>query len=68
MQRNLAGRDAENEVRSHLDEIVRLGAQKMLTAALDEEVREFLERHQDILDPEGRRQVVGNGGNATFFL
>lgn len=61
MEKNVAGRDAEHEVRSHLDELVRLGAQKMLTAALEEEVREFLERHQDIRDQDGRRQVVGNG-------
>ena len=61
MEKNVAGRDAEHEVRSHLDELVRVGAQKMLTAALEEEVREFLERHQDIRDQDGRRQVVGNG-------
>ncbi len=49
------------EARSVLDEIVREGAQAMLTAALDAEVEEFVERHSGIRDSEGRRQVVRNG-------
>ena len=44
-----------------LDEIVRRGAKKMLEQALEIEVDSFLERHQYVLDDEGRRLIVRNG-------
>lgn len=44
-----------------LDEIVKKGAKRMLEQALEIEVDSFLERHQYILDDEGRRLVVRNG-------
>lgn len=44
-----------------LDEIVKKGAKRMLEQALEIEVDTFLERHQYILDSEGRRLVVRNG-------
>lgn len=51
----------EFEGRSALDEIARRGAQEMLAAALEAERDAFLERYEDVVDAESRRQVVGNG-------
>ena len=47
--------------RSVLDELVRQGAQRMLQEALEEEVGEFLKRHQERRSAEGGRLVVRNG-------
>ncbi len=44
-----------------LDEVVRRGAQQLLQRALDVEVDLFLERHQYLMDDDGRRHVVRNG-------
>ena len=44
-----------------LDEIVRQGAQRMLQAAIDAEVAEFIEKHRDRTDDDGNRLVVRNG-------
>ena len=44
-----------------LDEIVRQGAQRMLQAAIDAEVTEFIEKHRDRTDDDGNRLVVRNG-------
>ena len=51
----------ENIIRFPLDEIVRRGAKKMLGQALEIEIESFVERHQYILDDQGRRLVVRNG-------
>jgi len=53
----------ENIIASPLDEIVRKGALKMLTQALEVEVDSFVGRYQYILDGEGNRLVVRNGYN-----
>jgi transposase-like protein len=47
--------------RSPLDELVREGAQRMLQAAIEAEVEEFLVDHAGRRDDEGRRLVVRNG-------
>ena len=47
--------------RSPLDELVQDGAGRMLQAAIDAEVDEFLALHSTRLDSHGRRQVVRNG-------
>jgi len=47
--------------RSELDELVREGARRMLQAAIDAEVSEFVERHRERVDDQGRRLVVRNG-------
>lgn len=47
--------------RSVLDELVRQGAQRMLQAAIDAEVEEFLLTHDGRRDGRGNRQVVRNG-------
>jgi len=51
----------ENLIQNPLDEIVRIGAQKLLKQALETEVETFLEKHQYVLDDNGSRQVVRNG-------
>lgn len=45
-----------------LDQIARLGAQKLLKKALKEEVESYLNKN-DQLDPEGKRLVVKNGSS-----
>jgi transposase-like protein len=50
-----------DESRSPLDALVREGARKMLQAALENEVQEFLEQHSSRVDEQGHRQVVRNG-------
>lgn len=52
---------AQFEERSPLDVIVREGAQKMLQAAIEAEVDEFVEQQGTKVDENGRRQVVRNG-------
>jgi len=49
------------EARSVLDELARQGAQRMLQTALENEVAEYLERHSEERDEQGRRLVVRNG-------
>jgi len=49
------------EACSLLDELIRTGAQKMLQAAINAEVEEFLMRHADRRDEQGRRRGVRNG-------
>jgi len=44
-----------------LGEVLRRGAQKLLAQAIDAEVAEWIERHRDIRDDQGHRQVVRNG-------
>lgn len=52
---------ANFESRSPLDEIVREGARRMLQAAIDAEVEDFLVVHESRRDDQGRRLVVRNG-------
>ena len=47
--------------RSPLDELVQEGARRMLQAAIDAEVDEFLALYSTRVDSQGRRQVVRNG-------
>jgi len=44
-----------------LTEILRTGAQKMLRAAIEKEVAEYIGGRSEILDDDGRRLVVRNG-------
>ncbi len=52
---------AQFDSRSSLDQIVQDGAQRMLQAAIEAEVDEFLTEHAGRVDEDGRRQVVRNG-------
>ncbi len=47
--------------RDALNELLRQGAQQMLAHAIENEVVEYLERHADQRDENGRRLVVRNG-------
>lgn len=47
--------------RSPLDQLVREGAQRMLQAAVDQEIEVFLKQYGDRRDAQGRRLVVKNG-------
>jgi transposase-like protein len=49
------------ELRTTLDELLQRGALKMLHAALEAEVEEYIERHRDARDGRGRAHVVRNG-------
>jgi putative transposase len=50
------------ESKSALDEILRQGAQRMLQAAVEAEVADYVERHAGLSDAQtGRRLVVRNG-------
>ncbi len=46
---------------SVLEELAREGARQLLAQALELEVAEFVGKHQNKIDSEGRRQVVRNG-------
>jgi putative transposase len=52
---------AQDELRSDLDQIVREGARRMLAAALEAEVDDYLAAHAAERDERGRRLVVRNG-------
>lgn len=49
------------QVRCTLDELAREGARRMLMAALEEEVSEYLSTHREERDERGHAQVVRNG-------
>lgn len=59
--REAAENPEENVFKNHLDEIIRRGARKLLTEAVEMEVESFLESKQYLIDDEGRRLVTGNG-------
>lgn len=44
-----------------LTEVLRAGAQRLLADAINAEVADWIDRHQDCRDDQGRRQVVRNG-------
>jgi len=52
---------AHDELRLDLDELVREGARRMLAAALEAEVDDYLAAHLAERDEGGRRLVVRNG-------
>ena len=43
----------EDESRSALDEILREGARQMLQLAIEAEVADYIENHQEVLDESG---------------
>jgi putative transposase len=53
------------EGRELLDVVVRRGAQQILQQAIEAEVQEFLQQHQDRRNVEGNRLVVRNGHQAA---
>jgi len=61
MLRVLSDDDARAEMRVGLDEIVREGARRMLAAALEAEVDDYVAGFADERDGQGRRLVTRNG-------
>jgi putative transposase len=57
----VASARADDELRLDLDQIVREGARRMLAAALEAEVDDYLAAHAAERDEHGRRLVVRNG-------
>jgi len=55
----------EEPLKYNLDEIVRLGAKKMLLQALESEVSQVIESCKDQVDKNGKRLVVRNGEGKT---
>ena len=55
-----AGREAGEQL-FELDEIARIGARRMLMAALKTEADDYVERHREERDETGRALVVHNG-------
>jgi hypothetical protein len=55
------GFKGSRQVVFELDEIARAGARRMLLAALETEAADYVERHRDERDAEGRALVVHNG-------
>ena len=53
--------EKEEEVKSILEEIIREGARKLLQAAIEDEVAEYIALFSDIKDDNGRRMIVKNG-------
>jgi hypothetical protein len=47
--------------RDMLTEVLRAGAQKLLTQMILQEVEDWLAEHEHLRDEQGRRQVVRNG-------
>jgi len=53
--------EGTDEVRVGLDELAREGARRMIAAALEAEVADYVERFVGDVDEDGRRLVVRNG-------
>ena len=51
----------DNEARVTLDDLAREGARRMIAAALEAEVEEYLGAFVDEVDEDGKRLVVRNG-------
>ena len=62
-QKNVVSLEKQVEAssRSALDELLRQGAQRMLQAAIEAEVHEYVEEHRGSVSQDGRRLVVRNG-------
>ncbi len=55
------GSQGAGERPTDLDELAREGARRMLMAALEEEVADYIDRHQGERDENGHAEVVRNG-------
>ena len=55
------GSPEQKETRSVLEEVLRKGAREMLVDAVTAEVEEFIGKHQQVRDENGRQVVVRNG-------
>lgn len=51
----------ERDIEDPITAILRQGAKRLLTEAIEAEVEEFLSRYQDLRDEQGRQRIVRNG-------
>lgn len=56
------------EGKSGLDEILRMGAQRMLQMSIENEVAEYIDRFKDLTDEDNLRLVVRNGMKKSRHL
>jgi len=61
MKDNLIEFKTQETFEDALTDVLRNGARRLLTDAVEVEVAEFLARYRDVLDSQGRRLVVRNG-------
>jgi len=52
---------AKEQDKSFLEQLLQEGARKLLQAAVENEVIDYIQAHQDRCDENGRRLVVRNG-------
>ena len=52
---------AKEEPKPFLEQLLREGARKLLQAAIENEVIDYIQFHKDRLDEDGQRLVVRNG-------
>ena len=52
---------AKDEQKPFLEQLLREGARKLLQAAIENEVLDYIQLHKDRLDENGQRLVVRNG-------
>jgi putative transposase len=52
---------AKEEQKPFLEQLLREGARKLLRAAIENEVIDYIQFHQDRVDENGQRLVVRNG-------
>ena len=57
----LGNREPEPQAISILDGIIRQGAQRMLQAAIEAEVLEYVDQFDGVVDASGHRTIVRNG-------
>ena len=55
------GKRAEDEERPFFEQLLQEGARKLLQAAIENEIIEYIQFHQDRRDEQGQRLVVRNG-------
>ena len=59
-------KQVEEEPKSVLEQIIQEGARKLLQAAIEHEVAEYVERFKELKNEKGHRQVVKNGSAPVF--
>jgi TnpA family transposase len=55
------GKRAEDEEKSFFEQLLQEGARKLLQAAIENEITDYIQFHKDRRDENGQRLVVSNG-------
>lgn len=61
-------KQAEQDAKSLLEKIIQEGARRLLQAAIENEVIEYVERFRDLKDDKGHRVVVKNGRGSQRMI